>query len=253
MSPMPMPMQPTDPMQTLALFDLDNTLLSGDSEVLWADYLVSRGVLGDDFARRNADMDRRYHAGEAAAGEFCEFFASTFEGRGPAEWAPIRAAFMHEVIRPRIPDAARELVQQHRDLGDLLVLTSATSRFLVESTAIDLGFEHVIATELEVLADGRFAGRTRDVLNMREGKVARLRTWLTARDDKTDGLEAQFARAFFYSDSINDLPLLSAVGQPVVVDPDARLAVEAQRRHWPVLRLARGLPSAARSSSSSSA
>ena len=237
------------PVQTLALFDLDNTLLTGDSEVLWADFLVSRGLLGDCFAQRNADMDRRYHAGEAAPGEFCEFFASTFEGRSPAEWAPTRAAFMNEVIGPRIPDAARELVQQHRDRGDLLVLTSATSRFLVELTAGELGFEHVIATELEVLANGRFAGRTRDVLNMREGKVMRLRTWLAARDDTTDGLDAQLAHAFFYTDSINDLPLLLVVGQPVVVDPDARLAVEAQQRHWPVLRLARGLPSSSTSSS----
>jgi phosphoserine phosphatase len=180
-------------MHTLALFDLDNTLLTGDSEVLWADYLVSRNVLDNGFAQRNAEMDRRYQAGEAAPGDFCEFFASTFEGRSPAEWAPVRAAFMDEVIRPRISEAARELVQQHRDRGDLLVLTSATSRFLVELTAVELGFEHVIA--------------------------------------------------FFYSDSINDLPLLLAVGQPVVVDPDARLAVEAQQRHWPVLRLARGHPS----------
>ncbi len=191
------------PMQTLALFDLDNTLLTGDSEVLWADFLVSRGLLGDCFAQ----------------------------------------------IGPRIPDAARELVQQHRDRGDLLVLTSVTSRFLVELTAGELGFEHVIATELEVLANGSFAGRTRDVLNMREGKVMRLRNWLAARDDTTDGLDAQLARAFFYSDSINDLPLLLVVGQPVVVDPDARLAVEAQQRHWPVLRLARGLPSSSSSSS----
>ncbi|MDB5828506.1 MAG: hypothetical protein JWQ73_2726 [Variovorax sp.] len=231
-------------MHTLALFDLDNTLLTGDSEVLWADYLVSRNVLDNGFAQRNAEMDRRYQAGEAAPGDFCEFFASTFEGRSPAEWAPVRAAFMDEVIRPRISEAARELVQQHRDRGDLLVLTSATSRFLVELTAVELGFEHVIATELDVLADSRFAGRTRGVLNMRNGKVTRLRAWLAARDDMSDdmsdGIDAQLASAFFYSDSINDLPLLLAVGQPVVVDPDARLAVEAQQRHWPVLRLARG-------------
>ncbi len=157
-------------MNALALFDLDNTLLTGDSEVLWADFLVARGVLGPAFARRNAEMDRRYHAGEAAASEFCEFFASTFEGRSPAEWAPLRAAFMDAVIRPRIPAAARELVQQHRLRGDLLVLSSATSRFLVELTAAELGFEHLIATELAQGTDGRFAGRTRGTLNMRKAR-----------------------------------------------------------------------------------
>lgn len=221
----------------LALFDLDNTLLTGDSEVLWADFLVARGVLGPAFAQRNAEMDRRYHAGEATPSEFCEFFASTFEGRSPAEWAPLRAAFMDEVIRPRIPAAARELVQQHRVRGDLLVLSSATSRFLVELTAAELGFEHLIATELAQGTDGRFAGRTRGTLNMREGKVARVHDWLEARGEtEATGL---LASACFYSDSINDLPLLLAVGRPVVVDPDARLEREALARQWPVLRLAR--------------
>ncbi|CAN5920023.1 HAD family hydrolase [soil metagenome] len=231
-------------MSGLALFDLDNTLLTGDSEVLWADFLVQRGLLDAEFAERNAEMDRRYHAGLAAPSEFCEFFASTFAGKSPAEWAPVRESFMEEVIRPRIPAAAHARVQQHREHGDLLVLTSATSRFLVELTAVELGFKHVIATELQVLPDGpfpgasagHFTGRTRDVLNMREGKLTRLDAWLTARGDDA---EARRAGAFFYSDSINDLPLLLAIGQPVVVDPDARLAAEAQARHWPVLRLDR--------------
>lgn len=223
-------------MSTLALFDLDNTLLTGDSEVLWADYLIATGVLDASFSARNAELDRRYHAGDAAPAEFCEFFASIFGGRSPTEWAPIRSAFMDVVIRPRIPDAARQLVEQHRARGDLLVLTSATSRFLVEPTAAELGFEHVIATELALATDGRFAGHTRGTLNMREGKVARLHAWLTDRGESPD---ASLAGAFFYSDSINDLPLLLAVGQPVAVDPDARLAREAQAHQWPVLRLMR--------------
>lgn len=223
-------------MSVLALFDLDNTLLTCDSEVLWVEYLLAQGLLDAGLAARNAEMDRRYHAGEAAPAEFCEFFAATFEGRTPQAWAPVRAGFMADVIRPRIPPAARELVQQHRARGDLLVLTTATSRFLVELTAQELGFEHLIATELAQHSDGRFAGRTLGTLNMREGKVARLHDWLAACGEVP---EALLAGAFFYSDSINDLPLLLAVGQPVVVDPDARLALEAQARQWPVLKLAR--------------
>jgi len=223
-------------MSGLALFDLDNTLLSGDSEVLWGDFLVSRGLLGDDFAHRNAEMHRRYQAGEAAPSDFCAFFARTLAGRTADEWQALRAAFMDEVVRPLIPPAAHALVEQHRAIGDLLVLTTATSRFLVELTAAALGFEHLIATELRLLADGRFAGTTQGVLNMREGKVTRLNTWLAGR-----GLDAGalLPTAHCYSDSINDLPLLQAVGRPVAVDPDARLEREALARHWPVLRLAR--------------
>lgn len=220
----------------LALFDLDNTLLTGDSEVLWGKFLVARGMAGADFAERNAEMDRRYHAGEAAPGEFCEFFAGTLAGQTPAAWAPLREAFMQEVIRPRIPDSAQALVRQYRERGELLVLTTASSRFLVELTALELGFEHLIATELRLRDDGAFAGTTTGILNMREGKVARLNAWLDDRDLAPD---AVLPSASFHSDSINDLPLLLAVGQPVVVDPDARLESEAIARGWPVLRLPR--------------
>ena len=223
-------------MSALALFDLDNTLLTGDSEVLWVEDLLAQGLLDAGLAARNAEMDRRYHAGKAEPAEFCEFYAATFAGRTPQDWAPVRAGFMADVIRPRIPPAAHELVQQHRARGDLLVLTSATSRFLVELTAQALGFEHLIATELAQHGDGRFTGHTQGTLNMREGKVVRLHDWLAARGEVP---EAMLAGAFFYSDSINDLPLLLAVGQPVVVDPDPRLSLEAQARQWPVLRLAR--------------
>jgi len=231
-------------MSALALFDLDNTLLTGDSEVLWADFLVRRGLLDASFVARNAEMSRRYHAGTAAPSDFCEFFASTFAGRTADDWTPVREAFMQEVILPRIPKAARALVEQHREQGDALVLTSATSRFLIEPTAASLGFENVIATELQVLTDGRFAGHTRGVLNMCEGKLTRLAEWLAQRDGSVADM---LAGACFYSDSINDLPLLMAVGHPVVVDPDERLMLEAQRLRWPVLRLDRsiGAPSLA--------
>ncbi|MDB5847767.1 MAG: hypothetical protein JWP29_1519 [Rhodoferax sp.] len=225
-----------DATRRLALFDLDNTLLTGDSEVLWGEFLVARGLAGADFAERNAEMDRRYHAGLAEPGVFCEFFASTLADKTPAEWQPLREAFMAEVIRPRIPASAMALVAQYRARGDTLVLTTATSRFLVALTAAALGFEHVIATELRLAADGRFAGTTEGTLNMREGKVTRLQAWLEGRDIAPD---VALPRASFHSDSINDLPLLLAVGQPVVVDPDARLEREAITRGWPVLRLPR--------------
>lgn len=220
----------------LAVFDLDNTLLTGDSEVLWVDHLLSRGLLDAGLAAANAEMDRRYQAGVASAAEFSAFYASTFAGRTPDAWAPVLAEFVDGTVLPRIPEDARALVRGHRQRGDLLVLSTASSRFLSQPSAALLGFEHLIATELMQADDGRFVGTTRGLLNMREGKVDRLRAWLQARGDD---VEATLAGAIFYSDSINDLPLLMAVGEPVVVDPDRRLSAEAASRRWPVLRLDR--------------
>lgn len=223
-------MKPT----TLALFDLDHTLLSGDSDVLWCSFLVAEGVLErGSFEARNADMEARYRAGAVGAAEFSSFYVATLAGRSAAQWAPLRARWLQREVLPRIPAAARALVQRHRQAGDLCVLTTATNRFLTEPTAEHLGFEHLIATDCERGADGCFTGRPAGVLNMREGKVARLQAWLADRGETLQ----DFADSVAYSDSINDLPLLSAVRRPVAVDPDARLAAEAASRGWPLLRL----------------
>ena len=217
----------------LALFDLDHTLLCGDSDVLWCDFLIEQGVLERaEFAARNADIEARYRRGEIDAAEFSNFYVATLGGRSPAQWEPLRREFLATQILPRIPAAARTLVDRHRDAGDLLVLTTATNRFLTELTAADLGFEHVIATEAE-LAQGVFTGRTSGVLNMRAGKVTRLHAWLAQRGT---GL-AQFVSTA-YSDSINDLPLLEAAGTAVAVNADARLAAVARERGWAGITLA---------------
>ena len=223
------------PRLKLAIFDLDHTLLSGDSDVLWCEFLMDRGVLDRaQFAERNAQVEQAYGAGGITAQAFTEFYLSTLAGRSRAALAALRDAFMAACILPRIPAAARDLVERHREAGDLLVLSTATNRFLVELTAPALGFEHLLATEPDE-AGGVFTGRTVGVLNMREGKPERLRQWLAAR-----GLPAaMLAEAAAYSDSINDLPLLQAVGRPVAVDPDARLLAQARAAGWPVLRLAR--------------
>lgn len=221
--------------QRLAIFDLDHTLLSGDSDVLWCDFLLGRGELDrTSFAARNDEVDRAYRAGAISAQVFTEFYLSTLAGRTRAALLALRAQFMRECIVPRIPAAARALVASHRDAGDLLVLSTATNRFLVELTAPELGFEHLIATEPE-LADGVFTGRTEGTLNMREGKPVRLRDWLAALGLGPDLLAAATA----YSDSVNDLALLQAVAQPVAVDPDARLLAHARANGWKVLRLER--------------
>ena len=222
-------------MTRLAVFDLDHTLLSGDSDVLWCEFLLARGELDREaFGARNAEVERRYRAGAIGARAFTEFYLSTLAGRAQAALQPLREAFVRECVLARIPASARALVESHRGRGDLLVMSTATNRFLVELTAAEFGFEHLIATEPEIV-DGVFSGRALGTLNMREGKPRRLRDWLAGR-----GLaESALAGATAYSDSINDLPLLQAVGDPVAVDPDAALLAHAQQQGWRVLRLAR--------------
>jgi len=218
----------------LALFDLDGTLLAGDTDVLWCEFLIDEGVLDrETFAAKNRVVADRYGRGEITPAEFAGFYAATLAGRAPAEWAPLRERFVARAIAPRIGAASFDLVAARRARGDRLVLTTATNRFLTAPVAALLGIADLVATELEVAATGEFTGRTAGVVNMREGKLARLALWL---DDQ--GLAASsVSSATFYSDSINDLPLLAAVGTPVVVDPDARLRTEAARRGWPVISL----------------
>ena len=150
-----------------------------------------------------------------------------------SELAALHDAYMAERVRPRVPAATRELVGRHRNLGHLCVLTTATSRFLTGPIARELGFEHLIATEPEMI-DGRYTGRVAGLPNMREGKVERLAVWLEARGRTL----ANFRESWFYSDSQNDLPLLSRVTHPVAVNPDAVLAAHARHKGWPQIALA---------------
>lgn len=218
----------------LALFDLDHTLLSGDSDLLWCEFLLHQGLLDAGFAERARRMAEAYTAGSVTPADYCNFHASTLAGRSEADWQPLRERFLHDVIRPRIPDDARALLQRHREAGHTLLLTTATNRLVSGLTAADLGVDHYLATELEVI-DGRFSGRTQGVLNMRTGKVERLRAWLQQQQLP----ESVLKQATFYTDSINDLSLLSVVRQPVVVDPDPRLESTALRKGWKVLRFKR--------------
>jgi HAD superfamily hydrolase (TIGR01490 family) len=217
----------------LTLFDLDHTLLDGDSDQLWCEFLIDRGVLPrEPFETLNRDMARDYAAGHVSAQAFCDFYIGTLAGRSADDWQKLRRDYIDGCIVPRIGDAALELVARHRDAGDLVLLTTATCRFLSELSAVHLGIAQLIATECETGPDGRFTGRSLGVLNMREGKVQRLRDWLSSQQ-----LELTEVESTLYSDSINDLPLLGAVRHAVVVDPDVHLAAEAAARGWPVISL----------------
>lgn len=211
----------------LTLFDLDHTLIDGDSDVLWCDFLMREGLLdAADFAGRNADMEARYKAGTVGVEEFAGFYVGTLAGRSAAQWEPVRRRFLHEVIVPCIYPRAMALVRGHLDAGDVVVMTTATNRFITELTAAHFGIEHLLATEPEV-REGGFTGRTTGTLNMRQGKVERLRQWLESRGE---ALDAFTTRA--YSDSINDLPLMEAVDQAVATHADARLEAIARARGW---------------------
>src|SRR5512134_3274450 len=143
----------------LTLFDLDHTLLDGDTDVLWCEFLLQRGAIDRaSFEATNQRMEREYRAGTVSPQAFCEFYVSTLAGRTPVQWEPLRREFVDEVVAPRIGRAAHELVQRHRSAGELVVLTTATNRFLTELTAVHLGLPHLIATECDVDADGRFTG-----------------------------------------------------------------------------------------------
>ena len=217
----------------LTLFDLDHTLLDGDSDQLWCEFLMDRGVLPrEPFASLNNAMARDYAAGAVSAQAFCDFYIGTLAGRSASEWQPLRRSFVDECIVTRIPAAALELVARHRDAGDRLLLTTATCRFLSEPSADHLGIAELIATECETDAEGRFTGRSQGVLNMREGKVQRLHDWLAQQH-----LLLADCESTLYSDSINDLPLLGAVRHAVAVNPDPRLAGVAREQGWAVINL----------------
>ncbi|MDJ0807914.1 MAG: HAD family hydrolase [Gammaproteobacteria bacterium] len=214
----------------VALFDLDNTLLSGDSDYLWGTYLVEQGVVdGDYYETENNRYYREYKEGVLDIFEFLRFSLRPLRDNDPARMLQLRKSFIRHCIEPIIPDASRKLIEKHRDLGDELVIITATNSFVTSPIAELLGVHHLIATDPEVI-EGQYTGNVAGEPCFREGKVKRLRRWL---DDFQMTLDA----SWFYSDSHNDLPLLEVVDNPVVVDPDEILAELARQRGWPAISL----------------
>ena len=221
--------------QELVLFDLDHTLLDGDSDVEWLNFLIEQGAVDRAVEEAaNARMARRYRDGTVDTLEFVRFYLRTLTWHATERLLEWRDAYLERSIRPRISAAAHELVAKHKENEALVAIITATNRFLTELTAREFGVEHLIATEPE-MRDGRFTGDAVGTPSFREGKVTRLEEWLAARQTKL----ADFAVSRFYSDSINDVPLLERVTHPVVVDPDPRLEKLAAERNWPVMRLHR--------------
>jgi len=219
--------------QALALFDLDNTLLAGDSDYEWGQFLVDRGVLEREaYEAQNRAYYEQYVAGTLDIHEFLGFALRPLAAHQPADLARWHGEFMAARIRPMIGAPARALVRKHQEAGDLCAIITATNSFVTGPIAREFGVEHLIATEPES-RDGRFTGRVAGVPCFREGKIRRLDDWLAARGRRL----AEFAESTLYSDSHNDLPLLERVRRPVAVDPDARLAAAAKQRGWAVISL----------------
>lgn len=214
----------------LALFDLDNTLLAGDSDLLWGELLALHGAMDVERVRRFHDD---YHAGTLDIEAFFDFQLAPLARESRERLEQWREQFLVELARPRIADAARKLVEHHRAAGHELAIITATNRFITAPIAREFGVEHLLATEPEE-EDGRFTGRVAGVACYRTGKLVHLNHWL-----RTRGLErGDLAETWFYSDSHNDLPLLSVVEHPVAVNPCPRLAYHASNAGWPVLRVA---------------
>ncbi len=217
----------------LALFDLDNTLLAGDSDFEWAQFLISKGVLDREvYEAKNRAFYEQYKAGTLDIHAFLDFQLKPLSRHPRAQLDEWHREFMATRILPMITDKARALVDRHRAAGDLCVVITATNRFVTEPIVREFGIDNLIATEPEEV-NGAFTGRVAGIPSFREGKVTRLSHWLAQRGLSLEGVEA----SHFYSDSHNDLFLLERVSHPVAVDPDEALARVARARGWPVISL----------------
>lgn len=214
----------------VALFDLDNTLLAGDSDYLWGVFLGELGVVDPQvYARENERFYREYKEGRLDIMEFLHFALRPLKEHPLEQLLHWRAGFLREKIDPIILPAARRLVDSHRRRGDRLVIITATNAFVTAPIAEHLGVPHLIATEPE-LVDGRYTGGIKGIPCFRAGKVERLQVWLKEAGENLEGSTC-------YSDSHNDLPLLGLVDHPVAVDPDPQLGRHAAHHGWPIISL----------------
>lgn len=214
----------------LALFDLDNTLIAGDSDHGWGEFLVAHRIVDPDYYKRmNDGFYRDYQEGRLDMNAYLEFALQPLAQLQAEELERLHRQFMDEVIAPMWLPRAEQLLQQHREKGDLLIIITSTNRFVVEPISARLGADVLIATEPEQI-DGRYTGKVSGVPSYKEGKVVRLNAWL-----KDTG--HNLTDSCFYSDSINDLPLLEIVDRPIAVDPCDQLREVALQRDWEIISL----------------
>jgi HAD superfamily hydrolase (TIGR01490 family) len=217
----------------LVLFDLDNTLIAGDSDFEWAQFLIGKGVLDREVHEaRNIEFYDQYRAGTLDIQAFLDFQLAPLARHPRAELDAWHREFMATHIRPLIGAPARALVQRHLDDDSLVAIVTATNSFVTGPIAREFGVAHLIAT-IPAQEDGRFTGKPRGTPSFKAGKIERVEGWLESM-----GLWwSSFQASWFYSDSLNDLPLLAKVTQPVAVDPDDTLRSHAASHGWPIISL----------------
>ncbi len=215
---------------SLAIFDLDNTLIADDSDYLWGQFLVDRGIVDKDlYEQANAEFYEDYKQGRLDIVKFLNFSLAPLAQHDAQQLFNWRSQFIEEIITPILLRDAMELVNKHRKLGDTLLVITATNRFVTEPIVKLYGIDNLLATTPE-FADGRYTGKFNGVPCYREGKVKLLQDWLQQSSETLEN-------SWFYSDSHNDLPLLGLVDNPVAVDPDEILRTHAEQSGWPIISL----------------
>ena len=217
----------------LTLFDLDHTLLPLDSDYEWGEFTIRIGWTDPvEFARRNAEFYAHYQAGTLDVHDYVRFATDALRQRGAQEAQAAHARFMREVIAPAIRPEALQLVRQHQQAGDTVLIITATNEFVTRPIAQALGVPELLAMQLARDASGWYTGEIEGTPTMREGKVRRMEQWLAEQRLAWSDVESTF-----YSDSMNDVPLLEKVSHPVATNPDPRLRALASERGWRILDL----------------
>ncbi|MDO8860238.1 HAD family hydrolase [Haliea sp. E1-2-M8] len=215
---------------TLAIFDLDNTLIGGDSDNLWGQFVCEQALVdGDSFARDNERFYRDYQAGALDIDAYLRFALGPLKGRSPEELAPLHRQFMREKIEPIMLPQALRLIDSHRRQRHRLLVITATNHFITRPIVDALGITDLLACEAEI-SEGRYTGEPVGIPSYHSGKVLRLQAWLQQQ-------QLDLAGSWFYSDSHNDLPLLEQVDYAVAVDPDPTLKARALEANWPIISL----------------
>jgi HAD superfamily hydrolase (TIGR01490 family) len=219
---------------SLAIFDLDNTLIADDSDYLWGQFLVDQGIVDKhQYEAANARFYDEYKQGTLDIVEFLRFSLRPLAQHDPAQLFAWRDRFVSEIIKPLLLESARELIAKHKDRGDTLLVITATNRFVTEPIVKLYGIDHLLATSPEFI-DGRYTGKFVGEPCFQQGKVKLLQQWI---EDAKETME----NSWFYSDSHNDLPLLNMVDHAVAVDPDEKLKNHAQKAGWPIISLRNGI------------
>jgi HAD superfamily hydrolase (TIGR01490 family) len=215
---------------SLAIFDLDNTLIADDSDYLWGQFLVDRGIVDREYYETtNAKFYEDYKQGTLNIVEFLNFSLQPLADNEPEQLFQWRAQFIQQVIEPLMLEPAHKIIKKHKSKGDTLLVITATNRFVTDPIVKLYGIENLLATTPEMI-NGKFTGGFNGIPCFREGKVKLLDEWLTHSSETMEG-------SWFYSDSHNDLPLLKKVDNPVAVDPDQKLAQFAKEANWPIISL----------------